>query len=409
MSIFYAEPGTVLTAGKTKQIIWTGEENNGAPIVEFVQTGSLVTANGTSTIAAENPLLINQYFIQQNDHIFTFLNLLGFDTTYVGRTENGLRHEWCEPYLLEFVWRRAVPHKASIIAQRPDEFGAPEGYEGSMLSRTRSHPRNFNEDGTIVPLDAPIMDTFLKQMLIEKPDGTVDLIPESKAKKDPRYFHDGTMTQYAHEDPLLILSSTSPSYSYSGYSRWNIFDQKKSVLSQVRGLAHIHVHEGDGEAVLWGHQGKKNIKIRELSANEYVDYKTNKQLQNTTAEIMRAIQIAALMTDFQKAELKGNKVVLGDRIGGAFIMDGKIEYGRVKDITGKLGAIKATDDLLNTNLRWAIGWRPDMSFRGNLFQNASTPEKLLLAAAMVAEGTKRWTDPIFVKSVKFILDQGRGK
>ena len=379
----------IITQGKTKVIKHTGLTHNGVLVVEFELIGSSVMADGTGTIGPDrNSRLLIQRLIEQNDNIFTFLNGLGFQTTYVGKNENGLYHEFCEPYLLEFVYRGAVCDGSSIIKREPEKYGATEGYEGCQLSTNRANRKFFNKDGSVLPFKKPILETFHKKMLVEKADGAVDLILESEAKKNPRYFKDGNQTQYAHEDPILVRR-----WPYA-QDCWSIFNQKKPLNDNL--LALINWQTGN----LLSDCGRKIM--RPMEKNEYVDAGTEKSLQNTTKEIMRAINTAALITDFKKAEYnKVREVVFKEYIGGAFIIDGKCEYGLVTDKNGNQ-SIKLTDDMVSDNMRWAFDWQPAVSLK-RMFQNYESLEQKLLIASMVAEGTKIWTDPKFIRNIKYIL------
>ena len=397
----------LITQGKTKAIYKTSQvTGDGIPVVEFRQTGDAVLADGTSTISlgGDYALLTRQFIIEQNHNIYTLLNGLGFQTSYIGRSREGLYHKLCEPYLLEFVTRFAICNGSSILRRQPEQYGAPSQqmllpYADSLThlaySSEEAHSRFFNEDGTVIPLDKPILETFHKKMLIEKPDGTVDLVLESEAKKDKRYYEDGKLTGFAHEDPLLVTPN--------GESRsWNIYDQKKPLTAQ-KPLARIDSRCHSGGADLYKSKNKTSL-VRPLNKSEAISASHESALQKETQRILHAICTAALMTNFQKAEFKNDKIVFTDYIGGAFIIDGKCEFGRVKH--KGVESIVLTDDLICDNMRWAFGGKPDISLR-RMFQNYESPEKRIEVLATVAKGTRRWTDPNFIRKVKSKISQGR--
>ncbi len=366
-----------IVEGKTKRIVPMGTVD-GKEVVAFEQLGRSVNADGTTVTESEKNVsdtLISS-LVSQNHNMFSLLNNLGVPTTYLGRGEQTpliLLHERCEPLALEFVVRFAVCNASSIIYREPERYGK-KLYDGTFSS-TEADPKFFNEKGQVILFKKPVVETFHKKCLIEKPDGSIDLIFESEAKKDPRYFKDGKMTPFMHEDPLLFTDG----------SDWLVFDQKKPLSQQ----GYLAVIDRENQILM-----DKNYRpMRELEDYECISPGVEHILQTRTVKTLSSIQAACKNTSFKKAEFVDGKIVFDGVMETPVIIDGKLEYGKLANKTFSL-----TDDLVSDNMRWAFGGYPQISLK-RLFQNYESLEQKLLVAAMVAEGTKNWPTVEFAKNM----------
>lgn len=377
----------IIADGKTKTIFKTELINkNKVPLVEFVQKGVSVGAGGTTVIAADkNAWLLNEALRTQNDNIFTFLAALGFPTTYFGKSDSGLLHELCIPYPLEFVASLTVCDKMSMVYRQPEKYGVKD-------TPGKANPELFAPDGTVMPFKKPVLNTFHKYFAVEKEDGTVNLLPANEAKKNPRYFDGKDFTEYAHDDPLLVNQSCE---WYPQDKEFHIYNQKKP-LSEQTPLARLN------ESGVLRAPGKNGAMFQKMKVHEYIDSETNYGLQNLAGEIIRAICVAATLTKFQQASHVGNAGIVWKNhyFDGAFVMDGKCEFGLVQE-GGRL-VWKLTDDMVSGNMRWAMDWKPGLSLK-SLLQNYDSKDGELLNAVMIAKGTEQWQDPKFIRTIRFIL------
>jgi phosphoribosylaminoimidazole-succinocarboxamide synthase len=365
--------------GKTKRILPFGKIL-GMDAVIFEQIGRSVNADGTSVTESDKKTsdLLIKYLVEQNHNMFSLLNNMGVATTYFdkGTSANPLHllHEKCEPFCLEFVVRRAICNASSILLREPKKYGL---LEDGTYSTTEANEKYFDEEGRIIPLDQPILEVFHKKCLVEYEDGSIDLISESEAKKNLRFFKDGKMTEFMHEDPLLI--------SIDNGALWLLYDQKKELKAPIAVINRI--------------AGKlfsmDNTFVRKLDPTEYVSKEVEDCLLQQTLENIEILQTACNSSRFFKAMLDENGVTFTDElIKTPFIIDGKMEYGLCSD-----GVIKLTDDLVSDNMRWAFGRKPNISLK-RLFQNYESMEQKLLIAATIAEGTKEWASRNFSKKIK---------
>ncbi|MCL1786110.1 MAG: hypothetical protein FWG39_03095 [Alphaproteobacteria bacterium] len=363
--------------GKTKEVYETTDPNT----VAFLQKKTSVTADGTTTVDADGihaDMLVG-YLLAQNDHIFSFLNALGIPTTFKCLENNYLFHEACEPLSLEFVYRGSLCNGSSIIARQPEKYGAPIGWSGENYSTDTAHTRFFGADGVVIPLDTPVLETFHKRSLVQSENGGVQMIPESQAVTNPRYFENGKMTEFMHADPILIAPKGMSDI-------WMVFDQK-SVLEPQNCLSII----GRSDKMLYSPDDNH----QQMADTDTVSRADETALQQQTLDIMRAIDMACKNTMFKKAGFADDgRIVFGEDLGYATIIDGKCEFGRMAD-----GTYKLTDDMVSDNMRMAFNGKPSVSLK-RTFQNYNSFEQKLMIAATFAEGTSIWKNQGFIRNIK---------
>jgi len=371
------KPASAIVSGKTKTVY----ETNDPYTVAFRQKTASVTADGTGTIDADGEMAgqLVENLLLQNENIFSFLNALDIPTTFRGRCGDFLFHESCLPLTLEFVYRGALCHGSSIIARHPEKYGSNITVNGQQTA----HHKFFNEDGTVILFDEPILETFHKYCIVQRPDGSVRMMKESDAKKDPRYYADGNMTKFMHPDPILISDRNDKRY-------WDVYDQKNTLVSENK-LTTIDRTSGEMDVAAQ----HTFVEIQKLKDDSYISYQDECFLQQMTLKIMLAIDAACRNTVFKKAYINGGgKIKMGEELGYAVVIDGKCEFGRMPD-----GTYKLTDDMVSDNMRWAFGGKPSVSLR-RMFQNYDSFEQKLLIAATVADGTKDWQNPSFLRVVR---------
>ena len=372
--------------GKTKKI-WSTIHPD---VIAFEQKPDLVMANGTSVMTADpkNAGLLVEYMNLQNHYMFSYLNALGLATTYQGFADGFLFHKKCNPLKIEFVCTLAACDNASLLKQYPERYAL---WDENTLSYNveKADRKLFEQDGSIIPFKEPILRSFHKNSLVIDENGQPDLLPESKAKENPRYWKDGKMTDFMNEDPILITGKDP--------TLWQVHSQKKKV---VEGKPLALIDRKNGELY-----NKDAEFVRRLDRTEYLSKGDELKLQEQTLKIVRALDFACRNTLFKKTDFDSDgKIMFLNEAKHEAIIDMKLEYG----ITA--AGFMLTDDLLTSNARFAWGNLPTMSFKKMfkgidvppMFQNANDLPELLLVAAMFAEGAKNFANvvPLYRQNTK---------
>jgi hypothetical protein len=297
-----------------------------------------------------------------------------------------LYHEACMPYKLEFVYRPTACNASSILQREPRKFGK---YENGEYSTKKVSDKFVNADQSSIPMNETRLEVFHKLCLIEKENGSCDMVPESEAKKDRRYFTEkGENTQFAHPDPMLIPIPSSRDF-------WFVYDQKKPLDQKQEQLAMINRTSG----TLFDSNGRE---VRKMNKDEFVSFEEELYMLSQTQTIMDIISAASLMTNLRKTDFGPNgDIVFGDILGRAFVADGKVEFGLTK-----AGRIKLTDDMVTDNFRMFLNGISTLSAK-RLFQNDENEDGKLKVIRMYEEATRMWKEQRFVDCVNYVLNLGK--
>jgi len=261
----------------------------------------------------------------------------------------------------------------------------PEKYafkkEGGVYDDKKANPNCFNDDGTIKPFKTPIMEIFSKHALIVKEDNNIDMLSETAAKTNPRYFKDGKPTEYMHEDPILITPADNEDL-------WYVYNQKKPISDKPLAVIYrekMELRTANGDF------------IRNMNETECFSKSNELILKQTALGIANAINYACQNTIFSKFEFDADgNVVMGEEIGPASIIDIKLEFGITAD-----GLFLLTDDVQGTNMRLAFNNNPQISLKGLYsgykdapvkLQNFKDVPQMILTSAIFADGTKNFAN-----------------
>lgn len=379
-------PAKFITSGKTKSI-WSTDRisENGNRIVEFCPKGVLISTTGSGVIelAAKEKLKLEKLKTQQNHHMFSFLNKMGVETTYVGMKQGSdviMEHEECTPLSIEFVNRFGMCNRSSSILREPEKFAAFE--KDGTYSTTKAREDYLDENNRVIPFaeHAIVKEAFHKKYIIEKEDGTLGMVSEQSIIDDPRYFALNKKgkkepTEFAHEDPLLVTKEGLQHI-------WYVYDQKKPLKTQ-KPLAIINRENGE----VYDMNGRI---MGTLPRSSRITREMEHMIQDKVSNALDMISVACLLTDFGTSKTE-------KALNNAFVIDGKLEVGMTKD-----GKVKITDDLEIGNMRWAFDRVSSMTAKG-LYQNFDDETQAMMIAETAVAGTKYWTHPLFLSAVQKFL------
>ncbi|MCL2438955.1 MAG: hypothetical protein FWD15_00405 [Alphaproteobacteria bacterium] len=374
-----------IKSGKTKRI----RKTSNPKYVAFESKGMDITASGAGT--EENAGKVQNELVQ-NSIMFGLLNGLGFATSYAGTKGNHLIHKMGMPFNQEVVVCFGVCARATLVSRYPWLYGEKDG-QGNH-SQVQPSTKYVGLDKKVHPFKEPVIQLFHKKCVIVKPDGELDLVSESSVKNDPRYFDGATKepTKFTYDDPLLMQSRDDANV-------WELHDRlRRQDISKP--ICYIDRKDGILFKMRDG-GGRQMIGTSRLAPADYMSPEQERAARLMVLRALTAIKIACSKTKFPKTRMVGGKaeVIPGEFYDGALVIDGKLELMLDDD-----GNILITDDLLNTNMRWAFEGKSNMTAKG-LYQNADKKDQNNLVALTIAEGIKGWNNPEFIAEVKRELEK----